>query len=61
MMKDHILAKDWIAAVYSQDIGSEPVPVTILEERVVLFRTRDGVQAFKDLCIHRGRRCRWAK
>ncbi|WP_025717393.1 aromatic ring-hydroxylating dioxygenase subunit alpha [Paenibacillus sp. 1-18] len=54
MMKDHILAKDWIAAIYSQDIGSEPVPVTILEERVVFFRTRDGVQAFKDLCIHRG-------
>jgi len=54
MMKDQILAKDWLAAAYSQDVGSEPVPITILEERVVLFRTGEGIKAFKDLCIHRG-------
>ncbi|AKG35508.1 aromatic ring-hydroxylating dioxygenase subunit alpha [Paenibacillus durus] len=54
MIKDQVLAKDWISVAYSQDIGTEPVPVTVLEERIVLFRTREGVQAFKDLCIHRG-------
>ncbi|WP_025690111.1 aromatic ring-hydroxylating dioxygenase subunit alpha [Paenibacillus zanthoxyli] len=54
MVKDQVLAKDWISVAYSQDIGTEPVPVTVLEERIVLFRTQEGVQAFKDLCIHRG-------
>ncbi len=54
MIKDLVLAKEWLPAAYSHDLTDQPLQVTILEERVVLFRTSNAIKAFKDLCIHRG-------
>lgn len=54
MFKDAVLAKEWLPVAYSQDLGVDPLAVKVLEERVVLFRVRGAIKAFKDLCIHRG-------
>ncbi len=54
MIKDLVLAKEWLPAAYSHDLTDQPLQVTILEERVALFRTTNAIKAFKDLCIHRG-------
>jgi phenylpropionate dioxygenase-like ring-hydroxylating dioxygenase large terminal subunit len=35
-------------------VVEQPRQFTLLGEKVVAFRDRDGVAAFKDLCIHRG-------
>lgn len=54
MFQDQVLMNDWLAAAYSDDLTYKPIQVVILEERIVLFRTKKAVRAFKDLCIHRG-------
>lgn len=54
MIKDPVLAKEWQPAAYSHELTNQPMQVFILEERVVLFRTSEGINAFKDTCIHRG-------
>lgn len=54
MAKDPVLAKDWLPAAYVHELTDKPIQVILLEERVVLFRTKEGIKAFKDLCIHRG-------
>jgi phenylpropionate dioxygenase-like ring-hydroxylating dioxygenase large terminal subunit len=54
MIQDPVLVQDWLAAAYAEEVKEQPLPVTVLNERIVLFRTQSGVQAFKDLCIHRG-------
>ncbi|MGG3661076.1 Rieske 2Fe-2S domain-containing protein [Bacillus gobiensis] len=54
MAKDPVLANDWQPAAYSHELTDDPMQVVILGERIVLFRTSKGIQAFKDLCIHRG-------
>ncbi|MGP7818788.1 aromatic ring-hydroxylating dioxygenase subunit alpha [Niallia sp. 01092] len=54
MFKDPVLAKFWQPAAYSHELTDKPMQVYVLGERIVLFRTSKGVQAFKDLCIHRG-------
>jgi Phenylpropionate dioxygenase and related ring-hydroxylating dioxygenases, large terminal subunit len=54
MIKDEVLAKEWIPVANVKEIQEEPVQVTVLGERVVLFRTSKGIKALKDLCIHRG-------
>jgi phenylpropionate dioxygenase-like ring-hydroxylating dioxygenase large terminal subunit len=54
MIQDQALAQEWIAVNYSDAVKDEPVQVTVLGERVVLFKTSSGVKALKDMCIHRG-------
>ena len=51
---DTVLEKDWIVACPSEEVKDEPVQVIMMGERIVLFRSNEGIQAFKDLCIHRG-------
>ncbi|RUS49135.1 aromatic ring-hydroxylating dioxygenase subunit alpha [Cohnella sp. AR92] len=51
---DPVLADDWIVACRSSDLQDRPVSIIILRERLVLFRTEEGVHAFSDLCVHRG-------
>ncbi|GAB2544781.1 aromatic ring-hydroxylating dioxygenase subunit alpha [Gracilibacillus alcaliphilus] len=53
-LTEKILENDWIVACPAEEVQEEPIQVVILNERVVIFRTDNGVQAFKDLCIHRG-------
>jgi phenylpropionate dioxygenase-like ring-hydroxylating dioxygenase large terminal subunit len=53
-LMDPVLENEWYAVLGSEAVESQPVPVRILGEKVVVFRTRNGIHAFKDLCIHRG-------
>lgn len=49
------LAAFWHPVCFSSDIGTEkPLPVTLLDERLVLYRAGGRVVAAQDLCIHRG-------
>ncbi|RYM00490.1 aromatic ring-hydroxylating dioxygenase subunit alpha [Sporolactobacillus sp. THM7-7] len=54
MIQDKVLTHDWLAAAYAESVTYKPIQVMLLGERIVLFRTKEGVHAFKDLCIHRG-------
>lgn len=54
IVQDTVLRNEWIVACRSADVQDRPLQVTVMGERVVLFRNEQGVHAFKDLCIHRG-------
>jgi len=54
MAIDEALRHEWFAVLKSGDVKEAPVQVVVMNERVVVFRTKKGVHAFKDLCIHRG-------
>ncbi len=44
----------WYVAAWSKDVGRALTPVTLLGERVVLYRTEDGAPAaLEDACPHR--------
>lgn len=44
----------WHPVAAERDITDAPVAATLLGERIVLFRSRGKIVAFKDLCAHRG-------
>jgi methylxanthine N1-demethylase len=48
------LDRFWHAVAYSADVTDRPVPVTLLDERLVLARLGGTMRCFKDLCVHRG-------
>jgi phenylpropionate dioxygenase-like ring-hydroxylating dioxygenase large terminal subunit len=48
------LRRYWYPVARMADVRDKPVPVTLLDERIVLFRHSGGVSALRDLCIHRG-------
>ncbi|MED4204826.1 aromatic ring-hydroxylating dioxygenase subunit alpha [Neobacillus mesonae] len=54
MIEDKVLLEDWLVACPASEVGEKPVQVMLMGERIVLFRTSEGVHAFRDLCIHRG-------
>lgn len=54
LVQDPVLHREWIAVCRSSDVQDKPVQVTLMGERIVVFRTEAGIHAFKDLCIHRG-------
>lgn len=44
----------WYGAIWSKDLGDEPVARTLLNEKVALFRLGDGTPAaLEDRCCHR--------
>ncbi|TDF94415.1 aromatic ring-hydroxylating oxygenase subunit alpha [Paenibacillus piri] len=51
---DSVLANQWLPVSFSKDLQKDPISAVVLGERVVVFRTAQGVKALKDLCIHRG-------
>ncbi|GFN33668.1 aromatic ring-hydroxylating dioxygenase subunit alpha [Paenibacillus xylaniclasticus] len=51
---DSALHDQWHPAALSEHVAKKPVPVTVLGEAVVLFRSEAGVRALRDLCVHRG-------
>ncbi len=51
---DPVLLNVWHPVLFSSGLEDRPIPVELLGEKVVLFRTSKGVHALKDLCIHRG-------
>lgn len=51
-----ILAALWHPVAFEADVGSEPLPVTLLDVPLVVWRGPAGVAAARDLCPHRGAR-----
>lgn len=48
------LRKFWHPVSLAAKVRDKPVPVTLLDEQLVLFRHSGGISAVRDLCIHRG-------
>ena len=46
----------WYPVAPSSEVASEPVGATVLGEPVVVYRSRAGLHALQDLCLHRGSR-----
>ena len=53
-MTDEPLRNYWHPVATSNELGSVPLAVSLLDERIVVWRTKDKVAAFRDLCVHRG-------
>jgi vanillate O-demethylase monooxygenase subunit len=48
------LRKFWYPVAWSTEVTDKPVPVKVLGEPIVLWRADGEINAFYDLCIHRG-------
>jgi phenylpropionate dioxygenase-like ring-hydroxylating dioxygenase large terminal subunit len=44
----------WHPVAVASEVADRPVATTLLDQRIVLFRTAAGVSACRDLCVHRG-------
>jgi phenylpropionate dioxygenase-like ring-hydroxylating dioxygenase large terminal subunit len=55
MIDDPVLLNDWhVVGRVSEIAFGQPQSVRLLGEDLVLWRNRDGIHVWKDLCIHRG-------
>jgi phenylpropionate dioxygenase-like ring-hydroxylating dioxygenase large terminal subunit len=54
VLQDKALIDQWYPVSPSFQVNALPISVQVLGEKLVVFRTKQGVHAFKDLCIHRG-------
>jgi phenylpropionate dioxygenase-like ring-hydroxylating dioxygenase large terminal subunit len=50
----HILAGFWHPVAFASAVGEKPVAARLLDTDIVLYRTKAGVSAAQDICIHRG-------
>ena len=48
------LSQYWHPIAESSELTDQPRRYTLLDEKLVAFRTDQGVSVFKDLCVHRG-------
>jgi phenylpropionate dioxygenase-like ring-hydroxylating dioxygenase large terminal subunit len=53
-MSDAVLRHYWHPVATADELGDGPLGVSLLDERIVVWRSRGTVVAFRDLCIHRG-------
>lgn len=53
-LRDQVLENEWHPVCAAAELLDKPLSVTILGERVAVYRTRKGVHAVRDLCVHRG-------
>jgi phenylpropionate dioxygenase-like ring-hydroxylating dioxygenase large terminal subunit len=53
-MPNEALRHHWHPVARSEGVGAKPVPTTLLDESIVLYRAEGQAVALKDLCIHRG-------
>ncbi len=53
-MTDEPLRHYWHPVATSNELGNAPLAVSLLDERIVVWRAKQKVAAFRDLCIHRG-------
>src|SRR5215831_14678179 len=57
MLADQVLINDWHVVAHAADLQEgKPLPVRLLGEDVVLWRSGDRIHAWRDLCLHRGTR-----
>ena len=48
------LRRYWHPVASSAEVGAKPLGVCVLDEQVVVYRVKERVVAFRDLCVHRG-------
>src|ERR1700683_5506942 len=57
MIDDPLLLNDWHAVAWASEVrDTEPTAIRLLENDLVLWRNRDGIHVWRDLCVHRGSR-----
>jgi len=57
MIDDPVLRNDWHAVAWASQVNDAlPTPIRLLENDLVLWRNRDGLHVWRDLCVHRGSR-----
>jgi phenylpropionate dioxygenase-like ring-hydroxylating dioxygenase large terminal subunit len=57
MLNDPVLMNDWHVVAYAPDLKEgQPMAVHLLGEDLVLWRVGEKIQAWRDLCSHRGTR-----
>jgi phenylpropionate dioxygenase-like ring-hydroxylating dioxygenase large terminal subunit len=49
-----ILANYWYPVAIADKVKDQPVAVTLLDQKLVLYRSEAGLTAASDLCLHRG-------
>ena len=49
-----VLSSLWHPVAFSDQVVDKPFPVRLLDEDLVVFRTRQGIAVAKDICLHRG-------
>jgi phenylpropionate dioxygenase-like ring-hydroxylating dioxygenase large terminal subunit len=56
-LNDPLLFSEWFAVAWTASLPENNLQaVRVLGQDLVLWRTNDGVHAWKDLCVHRGAR-----
>ena len=48
------LAPCWYPIAFSREVTDQPVAATLLDQRLVIWRTSAGLSVANDLCFHRG-------
>ncbi len=48
------IASFWYPVAFSHTIGDEPIAATLLDQRLVIWRTAAGLCIANDICLHRG-------
>ncbi|MEO1593147.1 MAG: Rieske 2Fe-2S domain-containing protein, partial [Cyanobacteria bacterium J06632_22] len=48
------LAQFWYPIAFAKEITDTPVAATLLDQRLVIWRTAAGVSVANDICLHRG-------
>jgi len=57
MLNDPILMNDWHVVARSEDVRNDRTSTArLLREDLVLWRCRDEIKVWQDLCVHRGTR-----
>src|ERR1700722_8768128 len=54
MTEHHTINDYWFPVARSSAVEQAPIGVRLLDHDIVLWRSADGLHAFKDLCVHRG-------
>jgi len=49
------LRNAWYVAAFTSEVGRDPLPRTLLNDKIAMYRTEDGTPvALEDRCCHRG-------
>src|SRR5579883_434647 len=48
------LAPFWYPIAFSRDVKDQPISATLLDQRLVIWRTSAGISVANDICLHRG-------
>lgn len=48
------LAPFWYPIAFSHELKDQPITATLLDQRLVIWRTSSGVSVANDICLHRG-------